>query len=155
MRCAACSLCEVPPLSTSAALHASFIALPGYIYTQDTTRSAELLCTLIDSLQSRCCTGAQLFSFFWHSLEHVSLPKLRAMYAMRACRSSIMVGTALDAPQMSRLVRGLQHVEHPWSCPHGRPTLRHLADVTAAAAGAAAAAAAAAQAQARATAELQ
>jgi DNA mismatch repair protein PMS2 len=56
---------------------------------------------------------------------------MRAMFAMRACRSSIMVGDALDTQQMTRLLKGLAAVEQPWNCPHGRPTMRHLADVTA------------------------
>jgi DNA mismatch repair protein PMS2 len=42
-----------------------------------------------------------------------------------------MVGDALDTPQMTRLLKGLAAVEQPWNCPHGRPTMRHLADVTA------------------------
>ncbi|KAG5176090.1 hypothetical protein JKP88DRAFT_259047 [Tribonema minus] len=63
-------------------------------------------------------------------LDEIRLPKLHAMFAMRACRSSIMVGTALDAAQMGRLVAALAGVEQPWNCPHGRPTLRHLADVS-------------------------
>lgn len=60
---------------------------------------------------------------------HCRLPKLRAMFAMRACRSSTMIGTALDAPKMRQLVRQLAALDQPWNCPHGRPTLRHLVDL--------------------------
>ena len=60
---------------------------------------------------------------------HVRLPKLRAMFAMRACRSSVMIGTALDANKMGALTRQLSTLDQPWNCPHGRPTLRHLVDV--------------------------
>ena len=35
------------------------------------------------------------------------LPKLRSMFAMRACRSAVMIGTALDAPKMRALVAQL------------------------------------------------
>lgn len=54
------------------------------------------------------------------------LPKLRTMFASRACRSAIMVGDALPPVQMARVVSNLAKLEQPWNCPHGRPTMRHL-----------------------------
>mmetsp|Transcript_13947 Transcript_13947/g.23195 ORF Transcript_13947/g.23195 Transcript_13947/m.23195 type:complete len:169 (+) Transcript_13947:406-912(+) len=57
------------------------------------------------------------------------LPKLVALYASRACRSAIMIGTALKLSEMARIVTKLEHVEQPWNCPHGRPTMRHLVDI--------------------------
>ncbi|CAM9152807.1 unnamed protein product [Pylaiella littoralis] len=62
--------------------------------------------------------------------EMVRLPKARAMFASRACRSSIMIGKALDKGQMARVVAKMATIEQPWNCPHGRPTMRHLADVS-------------------------
>lgn len=62
--------------------------------------------------------------------ETVRLPKAWAMLASRACRSSVMIGKALDRGQMSRLVAKMATIEQPWNCPHGRPTMRHLADVS-------------------------
>lgn len=61
------------------------------------------------------------------------------MLASRACRSSIMIGRALDAPAMRRILSRLAQLDAPWNCPHGRPTMRHLAVLPgpAAAAGAA------------------
>lgn len=53
--------------------------------------------------------------------------KVRRMLAMRACRGSIMVGRTLTVAQMERVVRGLGEMDKPWNCPHGRPTMRHLA----------------------------
>lgn len=53
-------------------------------------------------------------------------PRVRVMFASRACRMSIMVGTALHKHQMQKVVRNLAEIEHPWTCPHGRPTMRHL-----------------------------
>lgn len=58
------------------------------------------------------------------------LPKVVAMYASRACRSAVMIGTALHTRDMERIVTRLEHIEQPWNCPHGRPTLRHLVDLT-------------------------
>ncbi|KAG4028896.1 hypothetical protein MFRU_018g00080 [Monilinia fructicola] len=52
--------------------------------------------------------------------------KVRKMFAMRACRSSIMIGKTLTRTQMERVVRHMGEIEQPWNCPHGRPTMRHL-----------------------------
>lgn len=56
--------------------------------------------------------------------------KLRAMFAMRACRSSIMVGRSLDMNTMRRVVSHLGLLDKPWNCPHGRPTLRHITSLS-------------------------
>ena len=53
--------------------------------------------------------------------------RVRAMLASRACRSSIMIGKALDKAAMTRILQHLSELESPWNCPHGRPTMRHLA----------------------------
>ena len=63
--------------------------------------------------------------------EVVRLPKLRAMFASRACRMSIMIGRALTKAQMRKVVKNLAGIEQPWNCPHGRPTMRHLLDLSA------------------------
>jgi len=60
----------------------------------------------------------------------VRCSKARSMFAMRACRSSVMVGTALKAQQMLSVVRNMGSMDQPWHCPHGRPTMRHLSDIT-------------------------
>ncbi|PHH84295.1 hypothetical protein CDD83_2183 [Cordyceps sp. RAO-2017] len=52
--------------------------------------------------------------------------KIRTMLAMRACRSSIMIGKALNSGQMQMVVRQMAELDKPWNCPHGRPTMRHL-----------------------------
>lgn len=57
--------------------------------------------------------------------------KVRAMLAMRACRSSIMIGKALHHEEMKKVVSSLSGLDAPWNCPHGRPTMRHLADLQA------------------------
>lgn len=53
------------------------------------------------------------------------------MFAMRACRKSVMVGMPLKSSQMSAVVRHMGKMDQPWNCPHGRPTMRHLCDLTA------------------------
>ncbi|KDD73673.1 hypothetical protein H632_c1940p0, partial [Helicosporidium sp. ATCC 50920] len=52
--------------------------------------------------------------------------RLRAVLASRACRSSIMIGSALSMPTMRRILARLAGLQSPWNCPHGRPTMRHL-----------------------------
>nr|CDS31812.1 mismatch repair endonuclease PMS2 [Hymenolepis microstoma] len=52
--------------------------------------------------------------------------RLRDILASRACRSAVMIGTSLDHKQMNRIVSNMSSMEHPWNCPHGRPTMRHL-----------------------------
>ena len=59
----------------------------------------------------------------------VRCSKARAMFAMRACRSSIMIGKALSEKMMERVVKNLGGLDKPWSCPHGRPTMRHLTEL--------------------------
>jgi len=61
------------------------------------------------------------------SMKNVPRPgKIRRMFAMRACRSSVMVGKTLTLKQMGSLVRKMAEIDKPWNCPHGRPTMRHL-----------------------------
>ncbi|EPS43470.1 hypothetical protein H072_2507 [Dactylellina haptotyla CBS 200.50] len=55
--------------------------------------------------------------------------KVRAMFAMRACRSSIMIGRTLGFNDMKKVVKHMGELDKPWNCPHGRPTMRHLCDV--------------------------
>lgn len=58
------------------------------------------------------------------------LPKGVAMCASRACRSSIMIGTALSSKEMETVVQKLASVEDPFSCAHGRPTVTSLGSLT-------------------------
>eukprot|EP00062_Callorhinchus_milii_P008972 gi/632952705/ref/XP_007891996.1/ PREDICTED: mismatch repair endonuclease PMS2 [Callorhinchus milii] len=55
--------------------------------------------------------------------------RVRQMFASRACRKSVMIGTALQMSEMKKLITHMGEIEHPWNCPHGRPTMRHLANL--------------------------
>jgi DNA mismatch repair protein PMS2 len=57
---------------------------------------------------------------------HLRPSRVRAMFASRACRTSVMVGTALSKTEMKRLVAHMADLAQPWNCPHGRPTMRHV-----------------------------
>ncbi|XP_054454764.1 mismatch repair endonuclease PMS2 isoform X2 [Anoplopoma fimbria] len=55
--------------------------------------------------------------------------RVRQMFASRACRKSVMIGTALSVGEMKKLLVHMGEIDHPWNCPHGRPTMRHLANL--------------------------
>lgn len=52
--------------------------------------------------------------------------KVKSMLASRACRRSVMVGTPLSHRDMVNIVSRLGELDCPWTCPHGRPTIRLL-----------------------------
>nr|KAF7432394.1 hypothetical protein H0235_005318 [Vespula pensylvanica] len=52
--------------------------------------------------------------------------RVRQMLASRACRSAVMIGTALNNTEMQKLMIQMSQMKNPWNCPHGRPTIRHL-----------------------------
>ncbi|PHU21995.1 DNA mismatch repair protein PMS1 [Capsicum chinense] len=56
-------------------------------------------------------------------------PRVRAMLASRACKSSVVVGDPLDRNEMQKILDNLSRLKSPWNCPHGRPTMRHLVDL--------------------------
>ncbi|KAG0364939.1 hypothetical protein BC939DRAFT_461161 [Gamsiella multidivaricata] len=59
----------------------------------------------------------------------VRCSKVRALFASRACRRSVMIGHVLNHSQMKKIVRHMGEIDQPWNCPHGRPTMRHLLDL--------------------------
>ncbi|ORX47944.1 DNA mismatch repair protein MutL [Piromyces finnis] len=59
----------------------------------------------------------------------IKCSKLEAMYASRACRKSVMVGMALTHKKMKTILNHMSEMDQPWNCPHGRPTMRHLASI--------------------------
>ncbi|KCV70322.1 hypothetical protein H696_02651 [Fonticula alba] len=59
-------------------------------------------------------------------LEALCSGRARRAFATQACRQSIMIGRALSKKEMTKVVHNLAELVHPWNCPHGRPTLRHL-----------------------------
>ena len=52
--------------------------------------------------------------------------RIRRLLAMRACRSSVMIGKVMNKGIMRRLVGRMGQIDKPWNCPHGRPTMRHV-----------------------------
>ena len=64
------------------------------------------------------------------NIENLRPSKVHRMFASRACRSAIMIGTALGSADMQKILDHMASMDHPWSCPHGRPTMRHLVDLS-------------------------
>ncbi|KAL8151451.1 hypothetical protein V2J09_021259 [Rumex salicifolius] len=86
----------------------------------------ELISTLSDG-HGEC----SLMSYYKINTANSICPsRVRAMLASRACRSSVMVGDALGRNEMKKILEHLAELNSPWNCPHGRPTMRHLHDLS-------------------------
>ncbi|KAK6937391.1 DNA mismatch repair protein, S5 domain 2-like [Dillenia turbinata] len=86
----------------------------------------DLISSLADS-QGECTV---LSSYKMDTHNSICPPRVRAMLASRACRSSVMIGDPLGRNEMRKILEHLAELKSPWNCPHGRPTMRHLVDLT-------------------------
>nr|QHA10207.1 PMS1 [Allium cepa] len=86
----------------------------------------DLISTLSDS-QGECSIVS---SYRSNTCDSLCPSKVRAMLASRACQASVMVGDALAKNEMQNILRNLAGLKSPWNCPHGRPTMRHLVDLS-------------------------
>jgi len=59
----------------------------------------------------------------------VRLPRVSQIFATRACHKSVTIGHRLTNNKMRRILNNMGTLVNPWSCPHGRPTMRHLFDL--------------------------
>ncbi|CAI0424963.1 unnamed protein product [Linum tenue] len=84
----------------------------------------DLISTLADS------EGSVISSYKMDTIDSVCPLRVRTMLASRACRSSVMIGDPLGRNEMRKIVEHLAGLKSPWNCPHGRPTMRHLVDLT-------------------------
>ncbi|KAL2945411.1 DNA mismatch repair protein PMS1 [Bienertia sinuspersici] len=86
----------------------------------------ELISTVSDG-QGECSI---MSSYKMDTSDSICPSRVRAMLASRACRSSIMVGDALGRNEMQKILEHLAELKSPWNCPHGRPTMRHLVNLS-------------------------
>ena len=100
-------------------------SLPYIKSTQFNQRDALELASML----SNCNTEEASKLIVKNQGHAVMLPKLISIYASKACRSAVMIGTALSQTEMATIVSNLVTIEQPWNCPHGRPTMRHLEDM--------------------------
>lgn len=85
----------------------------------------ELISMLADS-QGDCSI---ISSYKLDRTDSICPSRVRAMLASRACRMSTMIGDPLTKAEMKKILKNLTGLRAPWNCPHGRPTMRHLADL--------------------------
>ncbi|KAJ6840967.1 DNA mismatch repair protein PMS1 isoform X1 [Iris pallida] len=85
----------------------------------------DLISTLADS-QGDCSV---MSSYKTDTSDSICPSRVRSMLASRACRTSVMIGDQLTPKEMQNILQNLAHLKSPWNCPHGRPTMRHLADL--------------------------
>ncbi|AQK53271.1 DNA mismatch repair protein PMS1 [Zea mays] len=85
----------------------------------------ELISMLADS-QGDCSI---ISSYKLDTADSVCPSRVRAMLASRACRMSTMIGDPLTKAEMKKILKNMAGLRSPWNCPHGRPTMRHLADL--------------------------
>lgn len=103
------------------------LALAAVPFSKNTTFGRDDVLELIGILGGHGDHQGQMSMSAFPSAATMHRPsRVRAMLAMRACRSSIMIGKALDMKTMAMIVSHLGGLESPWNCPHGRPTMRHL-----------------------------
>ncbi|XP_020101043.1 DNA mismatch repair protein PMS1 isoform X4 [Ananas comosus] len=86
----------------------------------------ELISTLVDG-QGDC---AIISNYKMDTADSICPSRVRAMLASRACRTSVMIGDPLTKTEMQKILNNLTGLKSPWNCPHGRPTMRHLVDLT-------------------------
>lgn len=55
--------------------------------------------------------------------------KIRAIFASKACRKSVMFGEAIPEQKMQEIIMNMGRIDQPWNCPHGRPTIRHICTI--------------------------
>ena len=96
-------------------------------------RSASLLVSdfleIVDALDGECIMDVNDAFTGPHRLIRL-LSSVRATFASKACRTAVMVGDSLSTAKMNDIITSLTNLHQPWNCPHGRPTLKHLLDVT-------------------------
>jgi DNA mismatch repair protein PMS2 len=53
-------------------------------------------------------------------------PRVKAIFAMKACKKAIKIGDALSMTNMRSIIDCMSETKSPWTCAHGRPTIRFL-----------------------------
>ncbi|KAF3330253.1 DNA mismatch repair protein PMS1 isoform X1 [Carex littledalei] len=99
-------------------------------FSKNITFGAEDLKELISALVDGKGDCAIVSSYKLDTSDSLCPSRVRTMLASRACHTSCTVGDALTKTEMQRILANLATLRSPWNCPHGRPTMRHLVDLT-------------------------
>lgn len=104
--------------------------LRAVLFSKNITFGVEDVKDLISNLADSQGECSIMSSYRMDTCDSVCPTRVRAMLASRACRSSVMIGDPLGRNEMQKIVEHLAKLKSPWNCPHGRPTMRHLVDLT-------------------------
>ena len=119
---------DLTPQLTSCLLeNAELIKQNGFDFLMN--YDEKILLTQVPQLRNMTLGKSDLEELLYRILNGESDPKcskLRIWYASKACRTSVMIGMALTKKKMSAIVKNMGKMDFPWSCPHGRPSMRHL-----------------------------
>ncbi|XP_044491653.1 DNA mismatch repair protein PMS1 isoform X4 [Mangifera indica] len=99
-------------------------------FSKNITFGVEDVKDLISSLADSEGECSIISSYKMDTADSVCPSRVRAMLASRACKSSVRIGDALGRNEMQKILEHLTDLKSPWNCPHGRPTMRHLVDLT-------------------------
>ncbi|KAI3975288.1 hypothetical protein MKX01_033528 [Papaver californicum] len=99
-------------------------------FSKNITFGAEDVKELISALADSQGDCSLVNSYKMDTADSICPPRVRATLASRACRSSVMIGDPLGKNEMQKILVHLAELRYPWNCPHGRPTMRHLVDLT-------------------------
>lgn len=108
---------DTEPLSQKALIVRSVPALWGTEALR--TRLQTLVANLAEMETEDLLAGTKSLESKGMLLDESLFEKL----ASQACRSSIRAGDRIEASHVQALVQKLFECEHPWNCPHGRPTI--------------------------------
>lgn len=93
--------------------------------------------TAVPSSCDKLLSSADVFELLEdiQSLTSASVPacirptKVKEMLAMRACKKSIRMNDPLTMDQMRKVIDRMSETSAPWTCAHGRPTVRFLSRI--------------------------
>ncbi|KAK4756512.1 hypothetical protein SAY87_006639 [Trapa incisa] len=107
--------------------HFRLTAVP---FSKNITFGVEDVKDLISTLADGHGECSIIGSYMHDTANSICPSRVRAMLASRACRSSVMIGDSLGRNEMQMILEHLAELKSPWNCPHGRPTMRHLVDLS-------------------------
>lgn len=109
----------------------------GFRFAYDVTAEAGSRFSLIGvpSSGEKVLSSADVYELLEAITSAPSVPgsirssKVKEILAMRACKKSIKINDSLTMEQMRRVVDAMSETSSPWTCAHGRPTVRFLSRI--------------------------
>ena len=72
----------------------------------------------------------ELLEMLINSPESSLMPsRVKDILAMKACKKAVKIGDALSMKDMRDILEGMSQTRSPWTCAHGRPTIRFLTNI--------------------------